>query len=72
MKIRTTVRTERSGEIYLTEHDLAVFISDGLKNRTPEITTDNLDWDISQGGLLNGVWVRWSEVEEPTEMEIEL
>jgi hypothetical protein len=70
--IKTTVRTERSGEVYLTEHDLAVIIGKFFSGATPEITTYNLDWDISQGALVKGVFVKWAEVEPARTVEKEL
>ena len=72
MKLKTTIRTERKGEVTFTEHDLMVLISNALKGNAPEITIDNLDWDISQGALVNGVTVSWSEVEPTREVEKEI
>jgi hypothetical protein len=73
MKIKTTVSTERRSEVYLTEHDLMVLISKALAGNAPEITIDNLDWDISQGALMKGVFVKWAEVESrPADKEIVL
>ena len=72
MKIKTTTRTERKGEAYFSEHDLMVLISRFLGGNAPEITIDNLDWDISQGILMKGVTVTWAEQDGPSETEKEL
>jgi hypothetical protein len=72
MKIVTTIRTERKGEVTLTEHDLMVLISNALKGIVPEITIDNLDWDVSQGAMVRGVTVSWSKVEPSRTVEKEI
>lgn len=72
MKLKTTTYTEHRGEVYLSEHDLAVIIGKFLGDNAPEVTVDMLDFDVSQGGVVKGVSVRWTEVEQLKEEEKEI
>jgi hypothetical protein len=79
MQVKTTVNLLQDGEVYIAEAELTKiiehFVRGALKARQidmPPLTVDNLDWDISQGSLMKGVFIKWSGGQTQHKPELEI